>query len=209
MAHAGATKYRILYTGGGNPNSRRDTLVDGGPLKINTDHYFNTALPDHINTMAGGDLELSQHLMEYIILDVLEWSNELVARNLVWTLAATRTSRFLAVADATGLLKWQKFASPEALIVHLREVNATLPPADRIVSVQDVVAFAPPGNGQAVSVFEYITAASFRSESGRMTAAVDFKSLLSGGYTAAGRADAHGHFQASLDVRNSPLTSGS
>ena len=38
-------KYRMNYVAGGNPNARRDTLTNAGPLKLSGQHYFVAVLP--------------------------------------------------------------------------------------------------------------------------------------------------------------------
>ena len=59
-------------------------------------HFLVTARPYELEDQGGGDWGLTQHLMEHIGLDVLEWSAELKRRNLLWTLQAPRFARLIA-----------------------------------------------------------------------------------------------------------------
>ena len=53
--------------------------------------------------MPNGDYETTQHLVEYITLDVLDWEAALLQRNLSWYLPVVRLARFLCLADGVGL----------------------------------------------------------------------------------------------------------
>ena len=76
-------------------------------------------------------MQVDLHYVEYVFLDVLDWPDGALERGMVWYLLPEKVSRFLAAGHTAGVLEWESFPSDEALVQHLREIKAGLPPAER------------------------------------------------------------------------------
>ena len=186
----------MTYDAASGAAARRDSLVGGGPLKLSNGHYLITALPQWVSNTSGGVATITQHVTEYIFLNVLTWEESLVTRNLAWYILATRVAKFICLADNMGQLKWIAFSSTNSLIQHLNECKAKMPQADQMLITSDVHAYPVPT--PAASLFEAIHASYMRAADGAMTAAVDFKTIMADGYVASRRDDLAGRFQTML-----------
>ena len=110
--------------------------------------------------------------------------------SLSWYLPVIRLARLLFLADGVGLQPGP-FPSVEAVIAHLIDCKTRLPPNERVLLLAEVVAFTVPAN--PVLLFDRVVAQSLEQDN-RMTVAVDYKSFMADGFTAARRAAATGTF---------------
>ena len=195
-AHAGP-KFKFEYTAGGTAAAKRDTLTGGGQLVIANGHYMQVAMSVLCTSAGGADFYYPQHHLEYIFLDVFDWPDAAKQRNFLWVLLPVKVARYLCAAN--GHLRWESFnGCDELLVEHLRDVRQHLTPADCAFTAADMISFAvisPPP-----SMFDRVVASSFDAADGRWSNAVDFKSLVSGGYVLADRNDADGAFQANIEI---------
>ena len=183
---------------GATPDLRRATLVEGGPLQVHSSHWLYTARSVRCSPTADGNLTVDLHFVEYVFLDVFDWPDGAVERGMVWYILPDKVSRFLAAGHAAGLLKWQAFAREEDMVQHLREVKRGLPPADQAFTMGDVHAYPEPA--PILLIMDRVRASMLREADGSMTAAVDFKTMLSDAYVQSRRDAADGHHQSMLAV---------
>ena len=95
------------FTVGGTAVAKRDSLVGAGPLKVQLEHYFAKVLPaTHVPALGGGELGIDLRKIEFVVLDSLDWSAALMARDLRWSISAARVTRLLQALDDTGELDW-------------------------------------------------------------------------------------------------------
>ena len=117
---------------------------------------------------------------------------------MVWYLLPEKVSRFLAAGHTAGVLVWESFSSDEALVQHLREMKAGLPPVERAFGMSDVHAYPEPA--PIVKIMDRVRATMLKAADGSMTAAVDFKTMLSDAYVRSRRDDQDGHHASMLAV---------
>ena len=137
-------KYAMTYDAAGGAAARRDSLVGGGPLKLSNGHYLATAIPQWVSNTSGGVVTITQHVTEYVFLNVLTWEESLVTRNMAWYILGTRMAKFICSADNMGLLKWIVFSSINSLIQHLIECKSKMPQADQMLNTSEVHAYPVP-----------------------------------------------------------------
>ena len=102
-----SAKYLVSYTVGGTAVAKRDSLVGAGPLKVQLEHYFAKVLPaTDVPALGGGELGIDLRKIEFVVLDSLDWSAALMARDLRWSISAARVTRLLQALDDTGELDW-------------------------------------------------------------------------------------------------------
>jgi hypothetical protein len=68
---ASASRYRLTYTGGGNPAARRDTLVGAGNIVVQADGWLALVLPlAHLHTTGAGATQVTMHLLDELFLHI-------------------------------------------------------------------------------------------------------------------------------------------
>lgn len=190
--------FDINFNGGHDDDSRRDTLEEGGPLTVAPVHWIVTARSELGTLKLGGDYEYQLHYLEYIFLDVLDWPSGLMDRGLLWYLFPKKMSRFLRAGHAATTLKWEKFRTDEEVVQHLLAVKASLPIAEQGFTLADVHAYPVPA--PIINIMDRARAIMLKTADGKMTAAVDFKCMLSDAYVASRRNQADGHHASMLAV---------
>ena len=160
-----------------------------------------TSLPHkYLVDRGGGDWRVTQHLLEGVINDKLEWADALKTRDMLWVTTASRFSRFLFQANATGRY------DPSRRVRNIRELDlifadcvAHMPPAEQRLEVIDTVAFAA-GHG-AASFFHRLTPNRLAgvAEVSVEASAMRVKSIFAEGYVAAER-DNPGAFQDMMEL---------
>ena len=111
MANAASDpKYRLNYVSGATATARRDSLVNGGPLKVGPTHYLKMVLPSgYFDDDGAGGFTIDLHTVEYLLLPFLDWEPAILDRNLSWALTPARIARLIAKLDGTGKLLWKRF----------------------------------------------------------------------------------------------------
>ena len=98
-------QYKFDYTVAGTDSARRNSLKGNGPISVDVAHYiFHTKIPTDavLPANGGGRYNFTQHMLEHVMLDSFIWEHDLKARNMMWVLALTRATNFLAAVHATG-----------------------------------------------------------------------------------------------------------
>ena len=190
-------KYLLSYSGGATPDARRNTLIEGGPLRMGPAHFLVIAAPTRVRVI-GGHTVVDLHYVEYILLQVFQWSPELRDRNMAWYLLPIRAARYFAHADAAGALLWQAFPTDELLVQHLIDASAHVPAAERMLDIADVHAYAVPAN--VVHLFDRVKSSQLITDELGVTAAVDYKTILSDAYIAPRRNAAASHFMSLVEI---------
>ena len=119
-------KHQFKHSVTGNADARRNSLIGGGPCKINPVHWMVTALPGLAPDDGAGMHDFSMHLYENIFLQVFLWDDTLMDRNFAWYLLLLKGTRLLALLDAASQLEWRAFDSVELVVQHLTEGRKTL-----------------------------------------------------------------------------------
>ena len=115
-----SAKYLVSYTVGGTAVAKRDSLVGAGPLKVQLEHYFAKVLPaTHVPALGGGELGIDLRKIEFVVLDSLDWSAALMARDLRWSISAARLTRLLQALDErttqeSWIGRWSRVSIPRA-----------------------------------------------------------------------------------------------
>ena len=189
-AAAVSAKYQLSYTVGGAIVARQNSLVGDGSLKVQMEHYFAQVLPaSHLPALGGGELSIDIRKIEFVILDSMEWSDALLERDLNWTVTAARLTRLIQTLDEAMELDWTPVDGIDQLRIGLSASIRTLPLADRMLDVGDVLAYAVVV--PATTIHEKMTPLRF---GGDKTVVVDYKMSQVDGYSAARRADVDGSF---------------
>ena len=182
-------------------NAKRDSLVEGGTLLVGENHWMKTARSSLCSVPHGGttDYEYTLHHLEYLWLDVFDWGDDVLSRGMVWFLLPQKPSRFLAKADDLDLLKWEEFKTDEEMIQHLRWIKTQLPKEEQVFNLSDVCETPEPA--PITLIMDRVRAIMFKDAGGTgMTAAVDFKTMLSDAYVKSRRDAADGHHQSMIAV---------
>ena len=108
MTSHASPKYALDYVVGGNATQKHNSLTDGGPLKLQAEHWLFKVLAPSEFDRTHGDIRTSVHKIEWLMLDIFVWSPALKARNMAWVLKNSRTAKFLYKADSLGHLPWDK-----------------------------------------------------------------------------------------------------
>ena len=191
-------KFAFQFTGGHDDDSRRETLAEGGPLMVSHDHWLQTARFELGTVNPGGGATYYMHYLEYIFLDVLDWPDGVLDRGMLWFLLPKTITRFLATGHAAGQLRWEAFNSDEEMIQHLIQVKATLPPPERAFGIGDIHAYPVPA--PIINIMDRVRAVMLKAPDGRMTAAVDFKTMASDAYIQSRRDQPDGHHASMIAV---------
>jgi hypothetical protein len=192
------TKYLVQFLQGANANAQRDTLIEGGPLKVGLNNYFKICFPSHV-VASQGEYEYNLHHMEHVFLDVFDWPEYAMGRGLTWFLLPKKVSRFLQRADTLGILLWTVWSNEEEAIQHLRWVKEQLPPDEQRFTQDDMMEY--PEDHPITKLMDRIRATMFKDAGGHgMTAAVDFKSMLGDAYIKSRRDAADGHHQSMISI---------
>ena len=199
MASATDPKFAFKYTVVGTDDVKRDTLVEGGVLLVDISHWIKTARSEMCTLRAGSDWEYNLHHMEYMWLDVFDWPDYAMSRGLAWYLRPSKPARFLASAEGLGLLKWTAFESDEAAVQHLLWIKPQLPPSERGFLQTDMHEYPEPA--PIISLLDRVRPVMFKDGGGiGMTAAVDYKCILSDAFVKSRRDATDGHHQSMISV---------
>ena len=193
-----SSKYALDYVVSGSALQKHNSLVDGGPLKVQAEHWLFKVLPPNEFDRTRGDIRFTVHKLEWLMLDIFTWSPELKARNMAWVLKNTRAAKFLHKADSLGHLPWDKMMTIEEAMILLHKIAKLMPPADLLLDESDVDAYPETSDGDIC--FYRVKAKHLAGADGAMTAVVDFKSALADGYIEGRRDDEDGLFAAMLDA---------
>ena len=200
MPSASDPRYRITYTGGGSPPTRRDTLTAGGQLRLLAAHILVLTLPlEYVDDVGGGNFEVSQHLCEELMNDLLEWEPALFLRDLLWVTHVNRFARFLYQAEETGRWIVQRCKRVLQLKEQLRVCVSSMAAHDRELNVTDTIAYT---HGVHASFFTRLTPRAMAgavSSAETACVAMRAKSLFAQGYVAADRV-ANGFFADLLEL---------
>ena len=180
------TKYAIRYTvaQSASLDNKRLSLVDGGPLRVGADHYFAVTLAptSMVVTLPSGEKEVYMHTVEYCVLEGLDWSPQLKARNLCWYIWPSRVALLLQDLDAAALLDWSPVKSPTVLAVLLRDAIKQLPADRRELNLSHVhESDVPPAADQYL--FDRMTAATLAGSDNNMALVIDFKTRIIDAYS--------------------------
>lgn len=193
-----AARYRLTYTGGGNPAARRDTLVGAGNIVVQAECWLALVLPlSLLITTAAGALNVTMHLLDELFLDVLMWSTALRNKDLAWVALLSRYSEFLFNADTTGKLLDARCASVGEVKAQLVLAAAVMPDTEKELDLPHVIAstLTVPVAGSHHAWYNKMTAAKLIGDDSTTISAVRFRSAVAHSYTQADRHDADGLFQ--------------
>lgn len=180
------TKYAIRYTvaHSASLDNKRLSLVDGGPLRVGADHYLAVTLAptSMVVTLPSGEKEVYMHTVEYCVLEGLDWSPQLKARNLCWYIWPSRVALLLQDLDSAALLDWSPVKSPTVLAVLLRDAIKQLPADKRELNLSHVhESDVPPAADQYL--FDRMTAATLAGSDNNMALVIDFKTMIIDAYS--------------------------
>jgi hypothetical protein len=182
-------EFRVSYTGGGAPATRRDTLTAGGPLTLQAAHIAVPVLSlQYISDAGGGEFRVTQHFLEEHILGLLEWVAALLARDLTWVATASRFSRFFHAAFESGAWVSVRCANAREFLKMLRACVLSMNAADLQLVVADTVAYAAGITASYVDRLSPARLAGSSSPAEQIQQAVRAKSIFAMGYVAADRA---------------------
>ena len=179
-------KHLLDTTVAGNTANRKASLVEGGPLKANPEHWVNKCLDPAYLDRSGGDVLFDMHMIEYLFLNCFIWSERIKKRSMAWNLTPAKVSSFLAKADSLGLLPWDKVMQPTEMALLIARVARTMPDADRLLDEADVWASGEDQDDTAVFFYGIKPATLEEKSGGGMLNAIDLKLMLSDGYVRAG-----------------------
>ena len=197
MAHQNA-KYKINHTCEGNATTRRNSLSGRGDLLISTEHWLSKVLPEDYMFTRGASNVISQHLLEYLFLNELNWDDPVLERNLFWVLAPLKVSKILYSADEAGELLWdERFINLEDVLAYIRNMMRKLPEETQGLAMADILASAENSSNLCTT---RISAKALIGTYSTAEVAVDFKSVLADAYVDARRNDPNGIYQSSLEL---------
>jgi hypothetical protein len=151
---------------------------------VGADHYLAVTLAPTslVVTLPSGEKEVYMHTVEYCVLEGLDWSPQLKARNLCWYIWPSRVALLLQDLDAAALLEWSPVQSPTLLAVLLRDAIRQLPADKRELSLSHVhESTVPPAADQYF--FDRVTAATLAGSDNNMALVIDFKSMMIDAYS--------------------------
>ena len=108
-AAVASAKFLVSYTVNGTPVAKRDSLIGAGPLKVQMENYFakeGSTCGAYVPALGGGEQGIDLRKIEFVVLDSLDWSEALMARDLRWSISAARITRLLQALDDTRELDW-------------------------------------------------------------------------------------------------------
>ena len=163
-------------------------------------HILVLTLPlEYVDDVGGGNFEVSQHLCEELMNDLLEWEPALFLRDLLWVTHVNRFARFLFQAEETGQWVVQRCTRVLQLKEQLRACLTSMAAHDRELNVADTIAYP---HGVHASFFTRLTPRAMAgavSSSETACVAMRAKSLFAQGYVAADRV-ANGFFADLLEL---------
>ena len=140
LAPAAPTNVRFLT---GNTDAACRTSLGtttGGALKVPPDGWIASALAAHIGqALLSGELPVTMHMLEYILMDVFVPTQTLSNRNIAWFIRPARLSDLIDDLLAAGLTN--ESGSPENVRARVKATAYSLTAAARLLTEADTISY--------------------------------------------------------------------